>query len=156
MFCRYCGNDLPDDAKFCNGCGNPVDTEQREQEPSPKLLREELLSTAAVTVPDAAKRPVQKTGSKIVAIIAVVVLGVAALGVFGLRAANESAMKQQVPQSIYEDSQKDVIAHYDEVMAFPYGNDLGYTYGCHFDTFEIAKGGQSNTFHVTGKLEVMD
>ena len=24
MFCRHCGKQLPDQARFCNGCGNPV------------------------------------------------------------------------------------------------------------------------------------
>lgn len=23
MFCRYCGNKLPEDAKFCDQCGKP-------------------------------------------------------------------------------------------------------------------------------------
>ena len=36
MFCRYCGNELPDDAKFCNNCGAIVDTEQQEPENIPK------------------------------------------------------------------------------------------------------------------------
>lgn len=27
MYCRYCGQDLPDDSKFCNRCGKPVDTD---------------------------------------------------------------------------------------------------------------------------------
>ena len=30
MFCRYCGNELPDDAQFCNACGKSVDTGQQE------------------------------------------------------------------------------------------------------------------------------
>ena len=25
MFCRKCGNELPDDVQFCPKCGNPVD-----------------------------------------------------------------------------------------------------------------------------------
>lgn len=24
MFCQYCGNELPEDAQFCNKCGKPV------------------------------------------------------------------------------------------------------------------------------------
>lgn len=34
MFCRYCGNELPDDAQFCNACGKPVDTGQQELLPN--------------------------------------------------------------------------------------------------------------------------
>ena len=33
LFCRYCGKQLLDDSKFCNGCGKSIDgstrTEQR-------------------------------------------------------------------------------------------------------------------------------
>ena len=35
MFCANCGNQLPDDAKFCDACGAPVVTDESVQEPSP-------------------------------------------------------------------------------------------------------------------------
>ena len=31
MFCRYCGNEMPDDTKFCSNCGAAVDVGQQEQ-----------------------------------------------------------------------------------------------------------------------------
>ena len=34
MFCAKCGNQLPDDAKFCDVCGAPVVTDEPVQEPS--------------------------------------------------------------------------------------------------------------------------
>ena len=34
MFCAKCGNQLPDDAKFCDVCGAPVVTDESVQEPS--------------------------------------------------------------------------------------------------------------------------
>lgn len=154
MFCRYCGNELPDDAQFCNACGKPVDTGQQESPPEPP--HEESPSAEVQAAFDTVRGSVRKSGSKKAAVIAVIVLVVAALGAFGLRAVNESSMKQQVPQGIYEESKERVINHYDKTMAYPYGNDLGYTYGCDFTTFEITKGDASNTFYVTGKLEVED
>lgn len=30
MFCKYCGSKIPDDAKFCTGCGAAVDNAARE------------------------------------------------------------------------------------------------------------------------------
>lgn len=174
MFCRYCGNELPEDAKFCNKCGKAVAEPEsviHEAEPSkeetpkqeiPKIVEMSKESAPKVDWATASKMDAERHksyGSKNMskmAIIAIAVLGAIMLGVFGLRASNESSMKQQVPQSIFQNSEEKVIAHYDGVMAYPYGNDLGYTYGCHFTTFEITKGDKSNTFNVTGELEVMD
>ena len=34
MYCANCGNQLPDDAKFCDVCGAPVVTDEPVQEPS--------------------------------------------------------------------------------------------------------------------------
>ncbi len=34
MFCANCGNQLPDDARFCNECGTQVMTDEPVQEPS--------------------------------------------------------------------------------------------------------------------------
>lgn len=34
MFCANCGNQLPDDARFCDACGAPVVTDEPVQEPS--------------------------------------------------------------------------------------------------------------------------
>ena len=28
MFCQKCGKEIPDTAKFCTGCGNPVEQNQ--------------------------------------------------------------------------------------------------------------------------------
>jgi len=33
MFCPNCGKDLPDHAKFCNGCGNAIKDEKEESYP---------------------------------------------------------------------------------------------------------------------------
>lgn len=35
MFCTNCGKQLPDDAKFCSGCGTPVNPPAPPQEPEP-------------------------------------------------------------------------------------------------------------------------
>ena len=32
MFCKNCGNELADDAKFCNKCGASIDGEQKPKE----------------------------------------------------------------------------------------------------------------------------
>lgn len=47
MYCKNCGNQLPDNAKFCGGCGNPVEekrnieyTEVREEIQDRKLTQE--------------------------------------------------------------------------------------------------------------------
>ena len=34
MYCANCGNQLPDDARFCDACGAPVVTDEAVQEPS--------------------------------------------------------------------------------------------------------------------------
>lgn len=35
MFCPNCGKELPDGAKFCSGCGRPVDRPQEQPAPFP-------------------------------------------------------------------------------------------------------------------------
>lgn len=156
MFCRYCGNELPNEAQFCNACGKPVDTGQPEQGTLQEPPQEESSSLEISAAVETIKRPVQKNRLQKAVIIAIIVLGVVALSVLGMRAVNETSMKQQVPQGIYEESKDRVVNHYDKTMAYPYGNDLGYTYGCDFTTFEIIKGDKPNIFHVTGELEVID
>lgn len=156
MFCRYCGNELPDDARFCNACGKSVDTRQQEQEPLQEPPQEESSSPEISATVDTVKRPVRKNGLKKAVIIAIIALSAVALGSLGLRAVNESSMKQQVPQDIYEESKERVVNHYDKTMAYPYGNDLGYTYGCDFTTFVFTRGDKSNTFNVDGEMEVID
>ncbi len=37
MFCRYCGNNLPDDSIFCNGCGKRQNTADNQLLPTPPL-----------------------------------------------------------------------------------------------------------------------
>ncbi|MBD5168940.1 MAG: zinc ribbon domain-containing protein [Oscillibacter sp.] len=156
MFCRYCGNELPGDAKFCNNCGKAVVTGWQEQEITPEPTQAEPLKAEPVFTPYTIGRVPQKSGSKKIIIAAIIVLVAALAGVFGVRATNEKALKQQVPQSIYEDSEESVVAHYDKTMAYPYGNVLGYSYGCHYPSFEFTKGDRSNTFNVDGELEVVD
>lgn len=34
MFCPKCGNQLPDSAKFCNSCGNPIGPANQSQKPA--------------------------------------------------------------------------------------------------------------------------
>lgn len=37
MFCTHCGKELPDDARFCTGCGNavtPANTPQQSSAPA--------------------------------------------------------------------------------------------------------------------------
>ena len=51
MFCANCGNQLPDDAKFCDACGAPVVTDEPVQEPSPVVepVKEEGSKGSKVT-----------------------------------------------------------------------------------------------------------
>lgn len=156
MFCRYCGNELLEDAKFCNNCGKAVDAGQPEQKTAPEPTQAAPKKVDPAMVAYTTNRTFRKTGSKKIVIAAIIALLVAIAGVFGVRAANEKAMKQQVPQGIYEDSKEKVVAHYDETMAYPYGSELGYVYGCYYPTFKFAKGDQPNTFIVDGELEVED
>ena len=44
MFCRYCGNQLPENAKFCSSCGAKVDEEVQEvkhEEPQVVYVKEQ-------------------------------------------------------------------------------------------------------------------
>ena len=51
MFCANCGNQLPDDAKFCDACGAPVLTDEPVQESSPVVepVKEEEPKGSKVT-----------------------------------------------------------------------------------------------------------
>lgn len=34
MFCKQCGNEIPNDVAFCTHCGNPVQQDQQPQQPN--------------------------------------------------------------------------------------------------------------------------
>lgn len=57
MFCRYCGNELPDDAQFCNCCGKPVDAGQPKQEVLSEQPYEEIPSEEASVASDKEPTP---------------------------------------------------------------------------------------------------
>ena len=40
MKCKFCGNDLPEESKFCPSCGAPVEPEEK-QEQSETISRSE-------------------------------------------------------------------------------------------------------------------
>jgi hypothetical protein len=63
-YCRNCGNDLPDDARFCSNCGQPQDTPTSHQEQS--------------TAPDSPKSPPpkQKQGLSRTTKAVIVVIGI--------------------------------------------------------------------------------
>ena len=75
-------------------------------------------------------------------LVGIAVVGI--VGVFGIRAVNENAMRNNIPPMIYESSEEDVISYYDQVMPYPFGHDLGYTYAGDFTTFELTKGDDAN------------
>lgn len=50
MFCRYCGNELKDDAKFCPKCGKPTKGEMREQAQKVKTKVEQTVQEAKETL----------------------------------------------------------------------------------------------------------
>lgn len=154
MFCRYCGNELPDDAKFCNNCGAIVDIEQQEPENIPKPPEVKSTTVKPFAASYSGKNSGPKIDSKKIAVGVVVALAVIVLGSFGLRAVNEHSMKQRIAQRIFEDSRERIVAHYDEVLPYPYDHDMGYGYGCMYDTFTLTPGTDSKTFHVTGYLSV--
>ncbi len=49
MFCRYCGNQLREDAKFCSSCGKPV--EDVTQPADPVVTEEPVINEAPVADP---------------------------------------------------------------------------------------------------------
>ena len=181
MYCRHCGNQLPDSAKFCNRCGNSVtdvDTSTIREEPATTIPPDYPRPSADTSTqqppyqdtptsrPESTRytagnhtmnttRPRAKTRNVVIGILAgIVVVGLAV--VFGIRAANENAMRNNIPPMIYESSEEDVISYYDQVMPYPHSHDLGYSYGGDFTTFELTKGDDANTFHVKGELFVTD
>ena len=182
MFCRHCGSQLPDGAKFCNHCGNAVTdvtTSTIREETSPPIVSPvpPMSSTDTRTqqqpyqdTPTSRPEPTRYTAgihtmnttrprAKARNIVIGILVGIAVVGiavVFGIRAVNEKIMRGNIPPMIYESSEEDVIAYYDQVMPYPFGHDLGYTYAGDFTTFELTKGDDANTFHVTGELYVTD
>ena len=61
MFCRHCGKQIPDDSKFCPGCGaetalenaEPVAARAPEAAPVPAFLAPYVLLVLFVAGPDA-------------------------------------------------------------------------------------------------------
>lgn len=88
MFCRYCGNELPDDAKFCNGCGKPVSdassvpASSQNESASEAIHKEPILPESAPVTnqAEAIVTPKKKKGKMllpaILAIIVVAVIGI--------------------------------------------------------------------------------
>ena len=50
MFCRYCGNQIPDTARFCSRCGKPVEEPGTATQPHRRGLSEFLKGHKAVTI----------------------------------------------------------------------------------------------------------
>ena len=50
MFCRYCGNQLPDEAKFCPKCGKITEAAQAAAEPAAQPVAESVVETAVEPV----------------------------------------------------------------------------------------------------------
>ena len=72
MFCKNCGKELPDSAKFCSGCGQSIVAAQPQQTPV------QPYASAPITPQQAPKK--KKTGLIIGIIVAVVVLIGAVIG----------------------------------------------------------------------------
>ena len=52
MFCRNCGKELPDEAKFCNQCGQPVKRIETTPEPEPVVIPEPEPEPAFIPEPE--------------------------------------------------------------------------------------------------------
>ena len=104
MFCTKCGNKLPDDAKFCVGCGTPVKTTTAEnaslqdtlanqpQSPSDQIQQAE---SASVTVPTDPSPNMATSEPKAFLFTALNEAGEAAYGTIGSTAMN--AVTELIP-----------------------------------------------------------
>ena len=111
MFCKKCGATLKDGAKFCSKCGTPV-TAQEQSDDSQAELK------PTVILPDVNKKPEYKKpenggrGTKVLAIIALVFVIAAILGILGFIFLPK--IKDSAPENSYEGIYKKAQTAYEE------------------------------------------
>lgn len=97
MFCPFCGTELPDDSKFCSGCGSRVDLEDEVQMPDLSVMPE---------MPED-PNPRKSGKGKIIAVIAAAVVVLAAAGVGGYLVFNHMQEEKEEERLEAEEKESD-------------------------------------------------
>lgn len=77
MFCEYCGNDLPENAKFCNKCGKPVKQVQPAAQAQTKMPVTQAPAEKAKpkkTRKEKAPKEKKKSGKLLIVLVVVLIL----------------------------------------------------------------------------------
>lgn len=176
MFCPQCGKKCPDDSRFCENCGSPIEAVPPSQ-PEPVFPARDPLAGAvseieanvrrAQSVPTPAPQPFpamtpvkKKTNTALIVVLAVVFLLLAAAGggtffVFHLRSTNEAALSENPMDYIWEQCEEDIIDYYDDALPKSY-SERGYKIDRKASSFSLRPTAEKNLFSVSGSVDVID
>ena len=77
MFCTHCGKELPDDARFCTGCGTPITEE------GVKTKKEETAKRVFETQKTKPKGKFEMVLDSFVTVACLIIVGFTVLGIVG-------------------------------------------------------------------------
>lgn len=163
MFCTRCGKQCPDNSRFCENCGNPLDSAPTPR-PAPvpiPVTPVQPLRPVQQPRPVSPPMPVRKkshAGLIAALLVFILLLGAAGAGayyVFRTRTANEAELEENLAESMSDYCQVDIRKHYDDVLPESFNNG-GYWINPDESTFRLQPAGERNTFNVSGRFEVTD
>lgn len=181
MFCPQCGQKCPDDSRFCENCGSPIDPVPHNQggysavpagdplaaavsEIEANVKRAQVAAPApapAQSWPVAPPMPAKKKFPVgiVVALVVVMVLLAAAGGgafyLFHMRAVNEANLTENLAQYVWDYCEKDVIDYYDDALSKPY-NKQGYKVEREESSFSLQPSQEKDIFRVWGRVDIID
>lgn len=177
MFCPQCGKQCPDDSRFCEHCGSPIDLAPPVRPDNVPLsasvsgIEENVRRSQAVPVstfpgPAPAPWPVappvppqRKSRAGLIAALVIALLLLAAAGggafyLFHLRSANEAELAENLMEHMWTYCEADILDYYDGALDKPY-SERGYKIERKASSFTL-RSGEKDVFPVSGRVSIID
>lgn len=61
MFCKFCGKQLKDNARFCSGCGKPCNPEEKQSAPAEPIAAPAIAQQAVSEEPEQQPEPCRRS-----------------------------------------------------------------------------------------------
>lgn len=177
MFCPQCGKKCPDDSRFCENCGSPIEAAPFPQSGPVPPVRDPLAGVASEieeTVRRAQAAPVQappqpipmpmpakkKFNAAFVIIPVAVLLLLAAAGggaffLFHTRSSNEAKLSENLMEYMWPNCEADITEYYDDVLPKSYSR-RGYEIERRGSAFLLQPSQEKDVFQVQGRADVVD
>lgn len=120
MFCHKCGHELPEDSRFCSSCGALIEVEPQKAEilgePPQNGNQDVDFRFTSHTIAQTTKA----SGTKKIAIGAIIALVVVLVIVFGVRSGNGKDIETKIIDAAYRDATSAIANHYSKFWDSPH------------------------------------